>query len=58
MVKMILVFVSLWIILFFGIDLFRKLTKKEKWSVLKLSAYSVIIALIVVVFLTLTVILF
>jgi NhaP-type Na+/H+ or K+/H+ antiporter len=58
MIKMILVFVLLWLLFFFGIDLFRKLTKKKKWSVLKLATYSVIIAFVVVVFLTSIVILF
>jgi hypothetical protein len=40
MFKIIVAFVSLFIILFFGIDMFRKLTRKEKWNYTKLAAYS------------------
>ena len=35
MAKMIIAFISLFIIFFFGIDIFRKLTKKEKISLTK-----------------------
>lgn len=58
MIKMLITFVSLFIIFYVGIDLFRKFTNKEKWDVVKVGTYSAIIALIVVVFLMFIVVLF
>lgn len=58
MIKMIVTFVSLFLIFFFGIDIFRKLTKKEKWSVVKLASYSAGVSVLVIVLLILLVILF
>jgi F0F1-type ATP synthase membrane subunit a len=58
MIKMLLTFIFLFIILYTGIDIFRKLTGKEKWKVAKTAIYSVTIALLVVVFLTIIVVLF
>jgi hypothetical protein len=55
---MIISFISLFIIFYVGIDLFRKFTKKEKWDVLTTVGYSAIIALMVMVVLTLIVVLF
>jgi F0F1-type ATP synthase membrane subunit a len=58
MIKMLLTFIFLFIIFYTGIDIFRKLTGKEKWEVAKTTIYSVTIALLVVVFLTIIVVLF
>ena len=58
MIKMLIAFVSLFIILFTGIELFRKMTGKEKWEVAKTTIYSVSIALLVIVLLTIFVVLF
>lgn len=58
MIKMIVTFVSLFIICFCGIELFRKFTKQEKWEVVKTISYSVAISLFVIVFLTVLVVLF
>ena len=41
MAKMIVAFISLFLILFFGIDIFRKMTKKEKISLTKWLGYSI-----------------
>ena len=41
MVKMIIAFISLFLIFFFGIDIFRKLTRKEKISLTKWLGYSI-----------------
>ncbi len=49
MIKMIITFISLFIIFFVSIDLFRKTTKKEKWSIVKVASYSALIALLVIV---------
>ncbi len=58
MFKILVTFVSLFLILFFGIDMFRKLTKKEKWSYVKIATYSAVIAVLTVVILSVIVILF
>ncbi len=58
MIKMIITFISLFIIFFVGIDLFRKFTKKEKWELAKTISYSVAISLLVIVLLTTLVVLF
>jgi len=58
MIKMITAFISLFIIFYIGIDLFRKFTKKEKWNVVLTATYSAGIALLVVLFLVGIVILF
>jgi len=58
MFKILVAFTSLFFILFFGIDIFRKLTKKEKWSFAKLATYSAVIAVLTVVILCVIVILF
>ena len=58
MIKMLMTFIFLFIIFYTGIDIFRKLTGKEKWEVAKTTIYSVTIALLVVVFLTIIVVLF
>jgi len=52
MAKMLVVFLSLFIIFFVSIDLFRKFTGKEKWAVVKTVGYSLAIAVLVVLVLT------
>ena len=58
MIKMIVTFVFLFIILFAGIEIFRKLTGNEKWEIAKTLSYSVSISLAVIVLLTILVVLF
>jgi hypothetical protein len=58
MIKMILAFISLFIIFFVSIDLFRKFTKMEQWKVVKMAAYSFGISLLVIIVLTTLVVLF
>ncbi len=58
MIKMLVTFISLFIIFYIGIDLFRKFTNKEKWEITKTLAYSFGISVLVIVLLTVIVILF
>jgi hypothetical protein len=58
MIKMILAFISLFIIFFVSIDLFRKFTKMEQWKVVKMAAYSFGISLLVIIVLATLVVLF
>jgi hypothetical protein len=58
MIKMILAFISLFIIFFVSIDLFRKFTKMEQWKVVKMAAYSFGISFLVIIVLTTLVVLF
>ncbi len=58
MAKMLITFLSLFIIFYVSIDLFRKFTGKEKWAVVKTVGYSLTIAVLVIVFLMCLVILF
>ena len=58
MIKMILAFISLFVIFFVSIDLFRKFTKKEQWKVVKIASYSLIISILVIIVLTTLVVLF
>jgi undecaprenyl pyrophosphate phosphatase UppP len=58
MIKMILAFISLFVIFFVSIDLFRKFTKKEQWKVIKMASYSLIISILVIIVLTTLVVLF
>lgn len=44
--KIIIGFISLFLIFFFGIDIFRKLTKKEKISLTKWTGYSILCSLL------------
>ncbi len=44
--KIIIGFISLFLIFFFGIDIFRKLTKKEKISLTKWVGYSMLCTLL------------
>lgn len=40
MIKALVTFISLFIILYVGIDLFRKFTNKQKWDVVKTASYA------------------
>lgn len=58
MIKMILSFLIVFGIVAGSIELFRKMSKKERWSLTKTLGYSTIIAVVTIVLLTLLVILF
>lgn len=58
MIKMIISFISLFIIFFFGIDIFRKLTKKEKIDLTKWLGYSICCTLLTTLFVACIIILF
>ena len=58
MAKMIIAFVSIFIIFFFGIDIFRKMTKKEKYSLTKWLGYSISCSLLTILFVATIVLLF
>ena len=49
MAKMIVGFISLFIIFFFGIDLFRRFTRKEKISLTKWVGYSMLCTLLAII---------
>jgi len=56
--KIIIGFISLFLIFFFGIDIFRKLTRKEKLSLTKWAGYSIFCSLLTVIAVTTFVLLF
>jgi hypothetical protein len=58
MIRMILAFIVVFLIFFFGIKLFTQLSGKEKWILTKLLAYSLVCAIITIVFLISIVVLF
>jgi cytochrome c oxidase assembly factor CtaG len=58
MIKMFLAFVSLFVIFFISIDLFRKFTNKEQWKVVKMVSYSLAISILVIAVLVGIVVLF
>jgi hypothetical protein len=58
MVKIIIAFISLFLIFFFGIDIFRRMTGKEKISLTKWLGYSTVCSLLAIVAITLIVLLF
>jgi hypothetical protein len=58
MFKMIVVFLSLFVIAFTSIDIFRTLTGKEKIEMLALAGYSLGVAILVTLFIATVVILF
>lgn len=58
MIKILGSFITLFVILFIGIDLFRKLSDKEKWSYAKMATYSAVIAVLTIVILSVIVLLF
>lgn len=58
MIKIIITFISLFLIFFFGIDIFRKMTGKEKISLTKWLGYSTLCSLLAIVAAILIVLLF
>ena len=58
MAKMILTFLIVFGLVFGAIELFRSLSKKERWALTKTVGYSIIIAVVTVTLLTMFVILF
>lgn len=58
MVKMIIAFISLFVIFFFGIDIFRKLTGKAKIDLTKWLAYSITCTLLTTLFVAIIILLF
>jgi hypothetical protein len=58
MVKIIVAFISLFLIFFFGIDLFMRFTRKEKISLTKWLGYSTLCSLLAIVAATLIVLIF
>lgn len=58
MIKMLLAFLVSFAICWFGIKGYRDLTLKDKWSLLKITGYSILCASLAMLFLVLLVILF
>ena len=58
MARLILAFIFVFCLFFFGIDWFRKLSGQEKWDLVKLVSYSLACSLATIVFLVSIVILF
>ena len=58
MVKILVTFISLFLIFFFGIDIFRKMTGKEKISLTKWLGYSTLCTLLAIIAATLIVLIF
>lgn len=58
MIRIILAFIIVFLIFFFGIKMFTQLSGKDRWTVTKLLAYSMICAIITTVFLVSIVVLF
>ena len=58
MIKMLTSFMFLFGIFYMGIEIFRMMTGKEKWEMVKTISYSLAISLAVIVCLTILVVLF
>jgi hypothetical protein len=58
MIHIIFTFTLVFLIFFFGIKMFTQLSGKEKWVLTKLLAYSMVCAIITIVFLISIVLLF
>ena len=58
MIKMLIAFISLFVIFFVSIDLFRKFTNRQKWEFVKIAGYSSLISILVIVVLVFIVVLF
>jgi len=58
MIKIVLAFLVSFAICWFGIKGYRELTLKDKWSFVKITAYSILCATLAMVFLTVFVVLF
>ena len=58
MIKALLFFVFVWVLVAIGIKVFRSATNKERWSAIKVVAFSMATAAIAVALVTLTVVIF
>jgi len=58
MAKMIIAFLIVFALVFAGITAFRSLSEKEKWALTKTVGYSIIVAVVTVLLLTVFVMLF
>lgn len=58
MVKAIFAFVVLFVLIFSGIELFRKMSGKEKWALTKTVTYSIVCAVLAILVLSLIVLFF
>jgi hypothetical protein len=58
MAKMVVAFAVVFILVFSGIIAFRSLSEKEKWALTKVAGYSILVAVVTVLLLTLFVLLF
>jgi hypothetical protein len=58
MIKLIIVFISIFVILYTGIDMFRQFTKREKWDTIKTASYSALISVLAVLVMVGLVVLF
>jgi hypothetical protein len=58
MMKMVLAFIIIFLLFFFGIDFFRKMSGSEKWELAKLFSYSVACTIGTIAFLVCFVVLF
>ena len=58
MIRFVFVFVILALLIHFGITVWRKMERKERWSLTKTAFYSTIVSLLAVVVMTILVILF
>ena len=58
MIKMLSVFLVLFGVFYMGIEVFRMMTGKERWQFTKTMSYSLAIATIVILFLSIIVVLF
>jgi hypothetical protein len=58
MIKILLTFIFVFALFYFGIEAFNKMTKAEKWDFAKTFSYSLALSLVVVVCLVSMVVLF
>lgn len=58
MIKMISVFLFLFVAFYMSIEVFRMMTGKERWEIAKTISYSMAISLFVIAFLTVLVVVF
>lgn len=58
MIRLVLIFLIVFALFFFGINGYRGLTKKEKWDIIKVLGYSVACSVLTIFVLSLIVIVF
>jgi hypothetical protein len=58
MIKILITFVLVFAVFYFGIEIFNKMTKSEKWEFAKTFSYSMGLSLVVIAFLVSVVVLF